>query len=144
METNSNPKGTPLSNYFTKTVCNRFSYGLGITTVEEAQSLSDENILRIHGLGLKFLQRLRNIKLSSEVSIPIRQWCAMCGQIHKVDFHVPDQIWKEAIHPNFQNSVVCLNCFMSRADEKFLEWDKEIVLRPCSFYTQRQLQLTQR
>ena len=72
---------------------------------------------------------------------PTRMFCAICGHIHKIDFWVPNEIWNEAIHPYYQNSIVCLNCFMARADEKFLPWDKEIQLMPCSFYTQREVQV---
>lgn len=76
----------------------------------------------------------------TDPQIPIRQWCAMCGQIHKIDYWVPDEIWYEAIHPHLNTSRICLNCFMARADEKFLPWDKEIKLWPCSFFTQRRIQ----
>lgn len=73
--------------------------------------------------------------------VPSRQFCAICGHIHKIDFSVPNEIWAEAIHPYYHNSIVCLNCFMERADEKFLQWEKDIKLWPCSFHTQRQIQV---
>lgn len=72
--------------------------------------------------------------------IPTRQICQICGQLHKIDYVADAEIWKQAIHPHHQNSIVCLNCFMLRADEKFLEWEKNLELRPISFYTQRKTQ----
>lgn len=67
-------------------------------------------------------------------------FCAICGHIHKIDFWVPDEIWFEAIHPHYNNSLVCLNCFTERADERLLLWDKEIKLFPCSMATQIEIQ----
>jgi len=67
-------------------------------------------------------------------------FCQICGHVHKIDFWVPDEIWDEAIHPRFKNTHICLNCFMERADEKLLQWDKTIKLVPCSLATQIEIQ----
>jgi len=67
-------------------------------------------------------------------------FCQICGHVHKIDFWVPDEIWDEAIHPRFKNTHICLNCFMERADEKLLRWDKIIKLFPCSLVTQIDIQ----
>lgn len=69
-------------------------------------------------------------------SIPTRMFCQICGKIHKIDFWVPDEIWDEAINPRYKNTHICLNCFMERADERLLPWDKEIKLMTCSMATQ--------
>lgn len=71
---------------------------------------------------------------------PTRMFCQICGHLHKIDFWVPDQIWDEAIHPRYKNTHICLNCFMERADEKLLAWEKEIKFIPCSMATQREIQ----
>jgi hypothetical protein len=108
-----------------------------ITNIEQIKELTDEQLLSVSMFGKMRLQRLRN--LDDTHRIPTRQFCAICGHIHKIDFHVPDHIWKLAIHTNWRNSIVCLNCFMERADEKLLPWDDTIELRPTSFYTRLKL-----
>ena len=75
-----------------------------------------------------------------EQKIPTRMFCQICGHLHKIDFWVPDEIWNEAIHPRWRDSHVCINCFMERADERLLEWDKEIKMWPCSMATQIEIQ----
>lgn len=67
--------------------------------------------------------------------IPCRQYCAICGNLYAVDYHISHQeIWDEAIHPHYRNSTVCLECFIRRADEKDLQWDLYIKFYPCSAY----------
>lgn len=72
---------------------------------------------------------------------PTRMYCDICGKLHKIDFSVPDEIWDACIHPRYKKAKVCLNCFMERADEQFLEWDKDIRFSPCSAVTQRAIQI---
>lgn len=62
-----------------------------------------------------------------------REICAICGNIVRVGFWVPNAIWKEVVHIHYQNSILCLECFTKRADEKFIEWDKLIKFYPVSF-----------
>lgn len=76
----------------------------------------------------------------SDQKIPTRMFCQICGHLHKIDFWVPDEIWNEAIHPRWRETHLCLNCFMERADERLLEWDKEIKFFPCSMSTQYEIQ----
>jgi transcriptional regulator with PAS, ATPase and Fis domain len=64
-----------------------------------------------------------------------REACSICGRISRIGFHVPDEIWRHVIHPHYQNSIVCLACFAERADEHFIEWDKQIEFHPVSFKT---------
>jgi len=65
--------------------------------------------------------------------IPTREVCSICGNISRVGFWVPDKIWKQVMSQ--QNDIVCLECFTKRADEKLIEWDKDIRLYPVSFKT---------
>lgn len=73
-------------------------------------------------------------------TIPTRMFCQICGHLHKVDFWVPNKIWDEAVHPRYKSTHICLDCFMERADERLLPWDKEIKLWPCSMATQIEIQ----
>lgn len=74
-------------------------------------------------------------------SIPCRQKCAACFHIMPIDYHVTDEIWYEVVPTLLNNSIICLNCFTSWADEKLLPWDKEIEMRPTSLHTQRYIGL---
>jgi len=67
--------------------------------------------------------------------IPTREVCSSCGNIIKIGFHVPNKIWKKVVHPSNLNNILCLECFTRKADEKLIEWDKEIKFYPVSFYT---------
>ena len=64
-----------------------------------------------------------------------REICKICYQINRVGFDVPETIWKQAIPIQFQNHVVCLNCFTRLADEQMLHWDKQIKFYPVSMAT---------
>ena len=72
--------------------------------------------------------------------IPTRMFCQICGKIHKIDFAVPDEIWDACMDPKLKLARVCINCFMERADERLLPWDKDIKLMPCSMHTQIEIQ----
>ena len=63
----------------------------------------------------------------------IREICAICGHVSRVGFFVPDEVWKHAIHPFYQNSIVCLACFTERADEHLIDWSADIKFYPVSF-----------
>ena len=69
------------------------------------------------------------------LTIPTRETCAICGRISPVGFWVPDDIWYAVVHPRYQNSILCLLCFIARADERLVAWDLEIKLYPVSFAT---------
>ena len=66
------------------------------------------------------------------MSVPTRERCAACQQISPVGFYVPNKVWTAVVHPFFQNSILCLRCFISRADEKLIAWDEVIKLYPVS------------
>lgn len=70
--------------------------------------------------------------------IPMRETCAMCHDVSPVGFHAPDQVWQEVVHPHYQNSVICLRCFIRRADEKLVAWENGIQLFPVSLHTHLQ------
>lgn len=63
---------------------------------------------------------------------PTRERCAMCQRISPVGFHVPTEVWQACVHPHWQNSVLCLGCFISQADEKLIAWDRHITFYPVS------------
>lgn len=53
-----------------------------------------------------------------------------------MSFHVPREIWQMAVNPHWQNSVLCLMCFISQADEKLIRWEQGIRFLPTSLRTQ--------
>lgn len=67
--------------------------------------------------------------------IPMRETCQMCHAINTIGFHVPNAVWFEVIHPYYHNATICVNCFIRRADEKMVEWDRVIELYPVSKMT---------
>lgn len=75
-----------------------------------------------------------------EQKIPCRNLCQICGNLCYVDFWVPNEIWYEAVRNCYVGGPVCLHCFCVRADDKNLEWDKEIKFYPTSAVTQRKFQ----
>jgi len=59
----------------------------------------------------------------------------MCFRANPVGFHVPDEVWKEAIPQEHWSSVVCLLCFARLADEKLIPWHRRIQLYPVSMHS---------
>jgi hypothetical protein len=66
------------------------------------------------------------------MTVPTRERCQACQQVSPIGFWVPDEMWRLVVHPYFQNSVICVQCFISRADEKIIDWSAEIKLFPVS------------
>ncbi len=64
-----------------------------------------------------------------------REICGLCYQVSRVHFSVPNDIWELAVHRSRINDIHCLNCFTSQADERGVQWDKEIKLYPVSWVT---------
>lgn len=67
--------------------------------------------------------------------LPIKEWkpgipdgltlkCPYCGKIPKIDYHVPDPLWKAIAPKKDKLGVICLSCFVSLAKEKHIlfEW----------------------
>lgn len=70
--------------------------------------------------------------MREEPIIPTRERCAACQQPSIVSFKARDDIWHAVVHPQFVNSILCLACFASRADEKLIPWEEGIELFPVS------------
>lgn len=64
-----------------------------------------------------------------------REICSLCHEVSRVDFWVPDRLWKLAIHISQQNNIICLQCFTRLADERGIQWDKGIKFFPTSRIT---------
>lgn len=73
------------------------------------------------------------VNLNDNIHRMTRETCCICGDIIRVGFHVPDEIWEQVVHPSRINDIHCLNCFTRRADEKLIDWDKQIRFYPVSF-----------
>lgn len=69
-------------------------------------------------------------------SVSTRPRCHACQSIIVVDIGVSNEMWKAVVHPSLRNTYMCINCFASRADEKMIDWAKEIELRPLSLARQ--------
>ena len=66
-----------------------------------------------------------------------REICKICYEPVRVGFNVPDEIWDEVV-PKGKN-ILCLQCFTKIADEKMIEWDKDIQFFPVSFINHLEL-----
>lgn len=69
-------------------------------------------------------QTLKNMNTST------REWCNCCNNYSPVSFHVPDEIWNEVTMGKFQR--LCIMCFAKRADERLIDWAKDIQFFPFS------------
>jgi len=70
---------------------------------------------------------------------PHREICSLCHEVSRISFLVPDEVWKLAVHASQQNDIICLRCFARLADERGVEWDKDIKFYPCSRITQDEI-----
>lgn len=61
-----------------------------------------------------------------------REICKICYHPVTVGFSVPDDVWEAAMPTLVRDHVVCLACFTRLADEKLIEWDREIEFWPVS------------
>lgn len=66
-----------------------------------------------------------------------REICKCCGDINRVGFSIPDELWRIVVPTCFQKHTICLRCFTRWADEKSTEWDRVIKLFPESFVSHR-------
>ena len=64
-----------------------------------------------------------------------RERCGMCHKISSVGFFVPNGVWAQAVHQHWRDSILCLACFTTMADEKMIEWEREIEFFPVSLRT---------
>lgn len=61
-----------------------------------------------------------------------REICSLCNEVSRVMFHVPDEIWKLAVHVSQLDDIICLHCFTRLADERGVKWEKNIEFFPVS------------
>lgn len=47
--------------------------------------------------------------------------CKICGSPDKSDFEIPDERWRTVVPAEYQNKVVCVDCFGKFACEKQVE-----------------------
>lgn len=69
---------------------------------------------------------------------PTREICALCHEVSRVGFWVPNEIWELVVLRGHEHSIICLSCFTKIADEKAVEWDKEIKFHPISWVTHQE------
>lgn len=84
------------------------------------------------------LQTYLQILQAEHKCAPSRETCSECGKISAVGFHVPDEIWRQAIPPDRQQDIFCIGCFVLYADRRYLPWDGEIEFYPVSKKTHRE------
>lgn len=68
-----------------------------------------------------------------------REFCTICNRYSPLSFWVPDEIYEAAIDTT-RHQHVCLPCFIVKADERLLEWTKDLVIYPVSLAEQRRIQ----
>ena len=51
-----------------------------------------------------------------------KQTYKVCGCTDKFDFKVPNRLWKKVVPVEYQNKVVCLECFDELAFEKGVDY----------------------
>jgi hypothetical protein len=61
-----------------------------------------------------------------------REFCGLCHRMSSIGFWVPDECWAAVVHASRINDIHCLPCFIARADEQLIPWDREIKLFPVS------------
>ncbi|MCJ7483897.1 MAG: hypothetical protein MUO31_13140 [Thermodesulfovibrionales bacterium] len=61
-----------------------------------------------------------------------REICSLCHEVNRVGFWVPNYIWRLSVHKSQINDIICLQCFTRLADERKVEWDKNIRFYPVS------------
>lgn len=78
-----------------------------------------------------FLQDER-VKAAREKRKAHRSLCSICHHPLSVNFHVPNEVWALAVHISQIESIICLTCFTRIADERGVEWCREIRFLPTS------------
>lgn len=61
-----------------------------------------------------------------------RERCKSCGRFNPLGFHVPNEVWAQAIPEDFQNRVLCIVCFDYFATENGVQWDDCVEFFPVS------------
>jgi hypothetical protein len=55
-----------------------------------------------------------------------RQRCAVCKCTDKFNFAVPDEVWREVVPHEYQNKVVCLQCFDEFARKENIDYSNAL------------------
>ncbi len=78
--------------------------------------------------------------------IATRERCAACHKVSSIGFLVLDDVWETVVHPQFVHSILCIQCFVDRADEMLAGWDEDITFYPVSLrrHLSRQQLLSER
>ena len=83
---------------------------------------------------------MKKIKLNPhQKRMAHRQICAMCHKVCRVDFHVSKDHWELGMPKHLWNSPVCLECYTSNADERFVPWCESITFYPKSLLAELDL-----
>ena len=61
-----------------------------------------------------------------------RQFCQRCPNVCVVDFWSP--LWDE-VAGQWEDSILCIQCFAQIGDERGMEWELGIVFYPMSYWT---------
>lgn len=61
-----------------------------------------------------------------QLEYPHREICGLCHRAVAVGFWVPNEMWAVVVHRSRLQDIHCLNCFIERADEKLIDWSKDI------------------
>jgi hypothetical protein len=76
-----------------------------------------------------------NMGWEEGISIATRERCGVCHKVSPIGFHVPNEVWLIAVPDYFRETVLCLSCFTSFADERLIAWDEAITFYPVSLRT---------
>jgi hypothetical protein len=68
-------------------------------------------------------------------NVASREICSICSHVNRIGFHVPDEVWRAVVPGDWQDHVLCLECFARLADEKLVAWDRSIDFFPVSMAT---------
>ena len=71
------------------------------------------NTVRVIVMARQRVQRSKDNDPGSDI-------CNVCG-LAKVDFDVPDNVWKAVVPSKYQNEFVCVECFGNFACAKQIE-----------------------
>ena len=70
--------------------------------------------------------------MSSNTALLSRERCQCCKRYSLAGFSVPNHIWDQAIPNEFHESPLCIMCFAAMADERLIEWSRDIEFFPVS------------
>lgn len=108
--------------------------------------MSNDEILKLRAEVTMILRTTRKMEAQLDEILPCvrentwwidrkthREICCLCHEVSRVGFWVPNDVWEASVHRHYITSVICLRCFTRQADERSVEWDKEIKFYPVSW-----------